>query len=137
MISVVSQLVEKGVPVRVGSRSGEPPFDWTDRGTWDAALRDVRAVYVVPLDGELLTRPFVERCAELGVERAVLLSGRGVDVPGYADENSDAVRTHVDGEDADAVRGSGSGWTIVRPGWFAQNFSEFVKTAAAAGTWQG
>jgi uncharacterized protein YbjT (DUF2867 family) len=129
---VVSRLRERGFPVRVGSRSGEPPFGWTDRGTWDAALLGVKAVYVVPLDGELLTRPFVGRCRELGVERVVLLSGRGVDVPGYISGNSDAGRTHVDGEDA--VRASGLEWTIVRPGWFAQNFSEgFFREAVLSG----
>ena len=34
-------------PVRIGSRSGAPPFDWDDRSTWTAALRDVGAAYVV------------------------------------------------------------------------------------------
>ena len=28
---VVERLTERGLPVRVGSRSGEPPFDWEDR----------------------------------------------------------------------------------------------------------
>ncbi|TDB79828.1 SDR family oxidoreductase [Micromonospora sp. KC721] len=119
---VVSQLNNKGVRVRVGSRSGEPPFDWTDRSTWDAALEGVERVYVIPFDGELLTRPFVQLCEEVGVKRVVLLSGRGVDVAGYAGENSAAGKTHIDGEDA--VRTCRLEWTIVRPAWFAQNFSE-------------
>ncbi|CAI7981211.1 NAD(P)H dehydrogenase (quinone) [Frankia sp. Hr75.2] len=119
---VVSLLKDKGVRVRVGSRSGEPPFDWTDRNTWDAALESVEKVYVVPFDGELLTRPFVQRCQELGVKRVVLLSGRGVDVLGYAGENNAAGKTHIDGEDA--VRACRLEWTILRPAWFAQNFSE-------------
>ncbi|WP_373689178.1 SDR family oxidoreductase [Streptomyces sp. Rer75] len=66
---VVSRLGAQGTPVRVASRSGEPPFDWFDRATWDSALEGVKAVYVVPIDGALLTRPFVERAVELGVER--------------------------------------------------------------------
>lgn len=119
---VVSRLRALGAPVRAASRSGEHPFDWNDRGTWDPALDGVKAVYVVPLDGATLTRPFVERAVELEVERVVLLSGRGVDVPGYAGETSIAGATHVDGESA--VRASGAAWTILRPGWFAQNFSE-------------
>ncbi|MEU3749341.1 MULTISPECIES: NAD(P)H-binding protein [Streptomyces] len=118
----VAQLGSKGVTVRVGSRSGEPRFDWTDRSTWDAALDGVKKVFLVPQDGEQLTRPFVQRAKELGVERIVLLSGRGADVPGYAKEDSIAGRTHIDGEDA--VRNSGLEWTVVRPAWFAQNFSE-------------
>lgn len=119
---VVSRLRAQGAPVRVASRSGEPPFDWFDRATWDAALDGVKAVYLVPIDGELLTRPFIERAVELGVERVVLLSGRGVDVPGYSGEANIAGATHVDGEAA--VRDSGIAWTILRPAWFAQNFSE-------------
>jgi uncharacterized protein YbjT (DUF2867 family) len=121
---VVSRLRAQGVPVRVASRSGEPAFDWHDRTTWDTALDSVKAVYLVPLDGQLFTRPFVERAAQLGVERVVLLSGRGVDVPGYSGEANIAGATHVDGESA--VRESGIAWTILRPAWFAQNFSEGI-----------
>ncbi|WP_405607273.1 hypothetical protein [Streptomyces sp. NBC_01508] len=51
------------------------------------------AVYVVPFDGESLTRPFVERAVARGVGRIVLLSGRGVDVPGYSGEASVAALT--------------------------------------------
>jgi uncharacterized protein YbjT (DUF2867 family) len=121
---VVSRLRAQGIPVRVASRSGEPAFDWHDRTTWDTALESVKAVYLVPLDGQFLTRPFVERAAQLGVERVVLLSGRGVDAPGYSGEANIAGATHVDGESA--VRDSGIAWTILRPAWFAQNFSEGV-----------
>ncbi|QEU95949.1 NAD(P)H-binding protein [Streptomyces kanamyceticus] len=121
-----------GVPVRVASRSGEPRFDWQDRTTWRAALDGVRKVLLVPYDGELLTRPFLQYAKELGVERVVLLSGRGADVPGYASEDSAAGRTHIDGEDA--VRTCGLEWTILRPAWFAQNFSEgFFRDAVLAG----
>lgn len=128
----VSQLRAKGATVRVGSRSSDPRFDWTDQSTWDAALEGVKKVFIVPHDGELLTRPFVQRAKELGVGRVVLLSGRGADVPGYASEDSIAGKTHIDGEDA--VRNCGLEWTIVRPAWFAQNFSEgFFRDAVMAG----
>ncbi|MFI6430337.1 NAD(P)H-binding protein [Rhodococcus oryzae] len=128
----VAHLEAKGVPVRVGSRAGDPRFDWTDRSTWDTALDRVKKAFIVPQDGELLTRPFVQRAKELGVERVVLLSGRGADVPGYAKEDSIAGKTHIDGEDA--VRHSGLEWTIVRPAWFAQNFSEgFFHDAVLSG----
>ncbi|MFE9724228.1 NAD(P)H-binding protein [Streptomyces sp. NPDC005794] len=128
----VSHLAPKGVPVRVGSRSRTPCFDWRDPATWDTALEGVQRAFIVPYDGELLTRPFVRRAEELGVERVVLLSGRGADVPGYASEDSAAGRTHIDGEDA--VRNCGLEWTIVRPAWFAQNFSEgFFRDAVLAG----
>lgn len=141
---VVARLRERGVAVRVASRDGAPRFDWTDRTTWDGALDGVTAVYVVPFDGESLTRPFVGRAVARGVARIVLLSGRGVDVPGYAGEASAAGPTHIDGEEALRALGSGSGtgsgtgrsvgWTIVRPTWFAQNFSEgFFRDAVRTG----
>jgi uncharacterized protein YbjT (DUF2867 family) len=43
---VAQRLVARGVPTRVGSRSGEPPFDWEGEATWAPALRDVESVYV-------------------------------------------------------------------------------------------
>ena len=43
---VVERLRARGLPTRVGSRSGEPPFDWDDRATWAPALQGVGSVYV-------------------------------------------------------------------------------------------
>lgn len=34
---VASLLRDRGTPFRLGSRSSEPPFDWTDPATWDLA----------------------------------------------------------------------------------------------------
>ena len=48
---VVERLTERGLPVRVGSRSGKPPFDWEDRSTWAPALEGVGAAYVSLLPG--------------------------------------------------------------------------------------
>ncbi|WP_077058717.1 NAD(P)H-binding protein [Streptomyces sp. MP131-18] len=130
---VVSLLRERGHAVRVASRGAAERFDWQDRATWDAALAGVRRMFVVPLDGTTLTRPFLARAADHGVGRVVLLSGRGVDVPGYIEEDPNGLgETHVDGEDA--VRGGAADWTILRPGWFAQNFSEgFFREAVLSG----
>src|SRR6266540_2444226 len=44
---VAAQLTERGIPVRIGSRSGTPAFDWNDDSTWAAALDGVRAAYLV------------------------------------------------------------------------------------------
>ena len=41
MIALKPRLKAQGVAVRIGSHSGEPPFDWDDRGTWEPALRGV------------------------------------------------------------------------------------------------
>ena len=35
---IVERLASRGVPTRVGSRASDPPFDWDDQSTWDAAL---------------------------------------------------------------------------------------------------
>ncbi|MGP3931985.1 NAD(P)H-binding protein [Nonomuraea sp. KM88] len=129
---VVSQLRARGLPVRAAGRNGEHVFDWTDRGTWDAALEGVRSIYIVQLDGTKLVRPFVERAARHGVRRIVLASGRGIDMPGYAQDSSGVLEGLLDSETA--VRESGLEWTISRPGWFAQNFSEgFFADAVRAG----
>ncbi|WP_166354071.1 NAD(P)H-binding protein [Phytoactinopolyspora limicola] len=129
---VTARLRELDVKVRGASRSSTPPFDWTNQNTWDTTLLEASAVFVVPHDGTQLTRPFIRRAVDLGVERVVLLSGRGVDVPGYASTQGEAGTTHIDGEAA--VRTSGIDWTILRPTWFAQNFSEgFFRDAIVRG----
>ncbi|ANZ40278.1 NAD(P)-dependent oxidoreductase [Lentzea guizhouensis] len=129
---VVRQLRERGHRVRAAARSGEQVFDWLDRSTWEAALAGVRAVYVVQVDGTKLVRPFVELAADLGVRRVVLASGRGIDDPDYATDSGGVLDGLVDSENA--VRESGLEWTITRPGWFAQNFSEgFFADAVSTG----
>ena len=112
---VAERLAARGVPTRIGSRSGEPPFDWEDQATWAPALRGVGAVYLtyypdlaVPGAVEAVRR-FVELALEGERRRLVLLSGRGEEEAERAEQ---------------VVRESGADWTIVRASWFAQNFSE-------------
>lgn len=112
---VASRLRERGVAVRAGSRSGDPPFDWERRDTWAPALEGVRAVYVsyypdLAAPGAVeTTESFAELAVKRGVRRLVLLAGRG----------------EAEAEEAEAaVRDSGAELTIVRSTWFAQNFSE-------------
>jgi uncharacterized protein YbjT (DUF2867 family) len=129
---VVSQLRARGLPVRAASRHGEHVFDWTDSSTWDSALEGMQATYIVQLDGARQVPPFVERAVQHGVRRVVLASGRGIDNPDYAKDSS-GVLEGILGSEA-AVRDSGLEWTISRPGWFAQNFSEgFFADAIRAG----
>jgi uncharacterized protein YbjT (DUF2867 family) len=112
---VVERLNARGVPTRVGSRSGTPPFDWEDRATWAPALEGVGSAYVsyypdlaMPGAAEKVGS-FAELAVASGVPRLVLLAGRGEPAA----------------EDAeDAVRESGAELTILRSTWFAQNFSE-------------
>ena len=112
---VVERLTKRDVPVRVGSRSGTPPFDWENSSTWASVLQDVGAVYITyqpdlgaPGAAEAVSA-FAELAVESGVRRAVLLSGRN----GGEAQRSEQV-----------FQDSGLEWTIVRAGWFDQNFSE-------------
>ncbi len=112
---IAARLQALGRPVRAGSRSASPPFDWEDRATWAAALDGVRAIYVayqpdLAVPGALETvRAFFRQAVESGARRLVLLSGRG----------------EVEAQEAEeALRESGADWTILRCSWFNQNFSE-------------
>lgn len=112
---IVQRLSEKGHAVRRGSRQSDPPFDWSDRSTWDAVLAGVAAAYIsyapdlaIPGATDAI-RAFVERAVEHGVRRLVLLSGRG---------EEEAQRCELIIQRADIE------WTVVRASWFCQNFSE-------------
>jgi uncharacterized protein YbjT (DUF2867 family) len=112
---VVERLTARGVPTRIGSRSGEPPFDWEDRSTWAPVLEGVGSAYVsyypdlaVPGAVERVGL-FAELAVESGTRRLVLLAGRGEPAAEQAE---------------DAVRASRADLTILRSTWFAQNFSE-------------
>jgi uncharacterized protein YbjT (DUF2867 family) len=112
---VVERLRARDLPVRVGSRSGEPPFDWEDQSTWAPALEGVRSAYVsyspdLAFPGAMETvRSFADLAVKSGVPRLVLLSGRGEPEAERAEQ---------------AVRDTGAELTILRSTWFAQNFSE-------------
>ena len=112
---VAARLAERGIPVRHGSRRATPPFDWQNPWTWAPALRGTRAVYLtyapdIAIPGAVdAVRAFVHQASEAGVQRLVLLSGRG-------EEEAQAAE--------DVVQTSGIPWTILRCAWFAQNFSE-------------
>ena len=112
---VAARLDARGVNVRIGSRSGTPAFDWNEPSTWDGALAGVTAAYIayvpdlaVPGASDSI-RAFVAKAVQAGVRRLVLLSGRG-------EEEAQACER--------IVQESGVEWTIVRAGWFMQNFSE-------------
>ena len=117
---VVERLRTLGLPARVGSRSGEPPFDWEDHTTWVPALRSVGSVYLtyypdLAAPGSVeAVRSFAKLAVENGVRRLVLLSGRGEP---EAERAELALREVVDAK-------AGAEWTILRSTWFMQNFSE-------------
>ena len=112
---VADRLAAKGVPVRIGSRSAVPSFDWNAEAGWDACLEGVEAVYItytpdlaIPGATDSI-RAFVDAAKRNGVQRAVILSGRG-EAEAQASER--------------IVMNSGLESTVVRASWFNQNFSE-------------
>ena len=112
---IVERLLARNVPVRQGSRMATPPFDWQDQRTWGAAVDGVRAAYIsfqpdlaVPGAPEAVGA-FARMAVQAGVQRLVLLSGRG---------EEEALRAER------IVQTSGAEVTILRCSWFTQNFTE-------------
>jgi uncharacterized protein YbjT (DUF2867 family) len=102
-------------PVRRASRSAAVPFDWTDHSTFAPNLAGVRAAYIaytpdlsVPRAQDDI-RAFVNAAIDTGVERLVLLSGRGEPAAEACEQ---------------IIRESGLEYTLVRAAWFNQNFDE-------------
>ena len=115
---VAARLRLRGITARLASRSSPTPFDWSAPAGWDAALDGVTAVYMVAPAVVGPATEFVARAQAAGVQRLVLLSGRGADSWGDS-------RFGMDMRSAEeAVRNSALEWTILRPNNFAQNFDE-------------
>ncbi len=112
---VASLLTEQGYPVRVGSRSASPAFDWNNPSGWDACLEGVQSAYItyapdLAIPGATgAIAALVGKAREHGLRRLVLLSGRG-EAEAQACEK--------------IVQEGGMPWTVVRASWFNQNFSE-------------
>lgn len=113
---IVERLRALDLPVRAGSRSAQPPFEWDDESTWGPVLDGVGAVYIayypdVAVPGaSTKVHALAEAAVAAGVTRLVLLSGRG-------EEEAQATEKLIQDLDVDS--------TIVRASWFAQNFSEY------------
>lgn len=115
---VVKLLNEKpNITIRLGSRSSEIPFDWEKPETWPLALKDIDSVYItfqpdlaIPSAPETIQN-FTLLATKLGVEKMVLLSGRGEKEAQICEE---------------IVKATAQKWTIVRASWFNQNFSESI-----------
>lgn len=118
---IAANLRQDGASLRLAQRSasgeGEVRFDWTDASTYDDALEGVRAAYLVaptnvtePLEA---MQPFLEKAISKGVERFVLLSASML-------EDDGPMMGKVHG----FLRHHAPHWTVLRPTWFMQNFSE-------------
>src|ERR1044072_6623131 len=80
---VMQRLTKLGWPVQAGSRSSTPKFDWDDHTPWKPARQKGKAAYIflqrdlaIPWVVETV-RQFTETAEAQGVEKLVLLSGRG------------------------------------------------------------
>jgi uncharacterized protein YbjT (DUF2867 family) len=115
----------------VAARAGIEPvrFDWTDDSTYETARKGVDAMYLVagpipqPEHADYI-RALLDGAAGAGVKRVVLLSTYGV---GQAPPENPLRRIEL------AVESSGVPYTIVRPGAFMQNFSEWHPHNVAEG----
>jgi uncharacterized protein YbjT (DUF2867 family) len=103
------------IPIRLGSRQVQPPFDWENFENWEVIFSNIKSVYItfqpdlaVPSAVVSISK-LVEVAKVVGVEHLVLLSGRG--------EKESEICENV-------VINSGLDWTIIRASWFMQNFSE-------------
>jgi len=103
------------IEIRTGSRTAEIPFDWENPETWNSVLTEIDAVYItfqpdlaVPSAPEIIQK-FTFLATKLGVQKMVLLSGRGEKEAQVCEE---------------IVKNTAKNWTIVRASWFSQNFSE-------------
>lgn len=112
---VAERLQNLQIPTRLGSRSGQPSFNWDEPGNWEEVLTGIESVYITfqpdiaMSDAFEKIRLFTETAKLCKVNKLVLLSGRG-------EEQAQACEQ--------LVIQSGIEWTIIRANWFMQNFSE-------------
>ncbi len=105
------------VEIRLGSRNEKIPFDWEKPESWENVLKDIEIVYVtfqpdlaIPSSVETIEK-FTQTATKFGVQKIVLLSGRGEKEAQICEE---------------IVKKNAKNWTIVRASWFNQNFSESI-----------
>jgi uncharacterized protein YbjT (DUF2867 family) len=115
-------------------------FDWDDETSWSAALAGVHALYLVPPGATLDVAPPVRRLLDAaesaGVRHVTHLSARGVE---HAPAEAPMRAVELDLRSRASLTS-----TTLRPGWFLQNFSEYVflpaivaESVIAAPTGQG
>ena len=112
---VAKKLVQQNQNVRIGSRSNYPTFKWDNPSTFSEALKGMDRAYItyypdlaVP-GAKLAIKTLTETALKAGLEKVVLLSGKG-------EKEAEACE--------EIVANSGLNYTLVRASWFNQNFSE-------------
>lgn len=121
---IVSRLAGKGAKIIAASRSGglvegcrSVRFDWMDESTFAGTLHQVTTIYLLAptdtTDSLGAMQPFLERALDSGVRRFVLLSASSLSKDGPM---MGAVHAYLETHAPE--------WTVLRPTWFMQNFSE-------------
>ncbi len=118
---VVEGLRERGIVPKVGtrnpSRESEVLFDWQKPESARAAFAGMDAVYVVAptntSDHGSVVLPVLEIARSCGVRRFVLLSASSLEAGGP-----------MMGQIHAYLKDNASEWTVLRPTWFLQNFSQ-------------
>lgn len=121
--AVVDYLRSRQIPVRIGSRSpNHSPeavsFNFLDPATFQSAVKGCNAMFLLRPPAVSNTRttllPLIDVARSQGVQHIVFISVAGAGdnpvVPHHA------VEQHL--------RQTSEGWTILRPGFFAQNLGE-------------
>ena len=114
---VAERLQNLQIPTRLGSRKGQPSFNWDEPGNWEEVLTGIETVYITFQPDVAIPRAFekiklfTEAAKLCKVNKLVLLSGRGEDTAEACEQ---------------LVIQSGIEWTIIRANWFMQNFSESI-----------
>ncbi len=126
---VATACTERGLSARVADRSvsrlkerfpllESVRFDFEDRATWPAALAGCDAVFLLrppPIsDMDATLNPFVDAAYAAGVAHIVFLSVLGADTKQWVPHRK--VELHLSK--------SGTAWTVLRPGFFAQNLQD-------------
>ncbi|UUZ79345.1 hypothetical protein LJK88_29780 [Paenibacillus sp. P26] len=123
---LAQRLAGRGLAVRIGSRSGNPPFDWENRATWAPLLQNAGAVYVTYAPTSLY-RGRRKRSAR----SPVWLWSKGCG--GWCCCPAVGRKEPCSASRLCAIRGAD--WTILRASWFCQNFSEsFLLDQVLSGT---
>lgn len=130
---VVRAMVARGLRVRIGVRDPSRPgpaqttavrLDWSDPGTFTAALAGVERVFLLtPFveDPEPAARAFIDASIRSGVKFLVKLSAAGVS----EDAPLEGMRQHARVEKA--VAASGIPYAILRPTFFMDNVFTFQR----------
>lgn len=132
--AAVAALRNAGFTVRAASRhprtlENSVHFDYSDHTTHETAIKGANGVLLIapPLDADAPEKliPTIDACKFLDVRHIIFISALGV----YADEKSPLriIERHL--------MDCGVGYTIIRPNFFAENFTTgFLAPMVASGT---